>query len=147
MQRWLGVIVALVVGITPASASTRQIIEDDPGGILFEYVAKYVQWGKDEDTVRIEGDCYSACTTLFGFIPLTHICATRNAQFGFHSASEGLGGAYSEDGTLVLWALYSPKVRAVLAKHGWEKASYHPDLLLIDAQEIVKPCKWEDYHG
>ena len=146
MRRWAGVIVALIVGITPASAgSRRQIIEDDPGGLLFQYVAKYVGWQNNGDTVRIEGDCYSACTLLLGLIPPTRICATRNAQFGFHSASEG--SEYSEDATRVMWALYNDKVRAVLAKHGWKKPSFHPDLVMVDAQEIVKPCKWEDYHG
>ena len=131
---------------SPVAASTTHVIADDPGGILVAFIAKYWQWHEAGDQVRIEGGCASACTLVLAFIESDHLCATRNAEFGFHAATLGMGGPYSEEGTQMLWFFYKDRTARVLAKHGWEGPSDHPELLIIDAQEIVRPCKWEDYH-
>lgn len=151
MRRWLAALVLLCLCILPAygqePAPTTHIVADDDGGVLLAYIAKYWQWHVNGDLVRIEGECNSACTILLGIIESDHICAARNGEFGFHSASIG-PGIYSEDGTVMLWSFYrDSRTERVLKKHGWEGPSRHPELIMIDAEEIVRPCKWEDYHA
>jgi len=144
---WRAVIaILLMLSSSPAAASTTHTIADDPGGIVVAFIAKYWQWYEAGDQVRIEGRCVSACTLVLAFLPNDRVCATRNAEFGFHSASLGPEGPYSEEGTQMLWMFYKDRTARVLAKHGWEGPSDHPELLYIDAQEFVRPCKWEDYH-
>lgn len=133
--------------LTPARAVETHVIDEDGGGIVLEYIARYWQWRAAGDKVRIEGFCASACTVLLGVIEPSNMCATRNAEFGFHSATYGPGGSYAEDGTQTMWMFYRGRTARVLAKNGWPGPSEHPELLMIDAQELVRPCKWEDYHG
>lgn len=146
-MRRLLIVLSLLFLFCPSSlrAGTTQVIAGDRGGLMFQYIAKYVAWYNDDDTVRIEGDCVSSCTMVLGLVRLSNICATRNAQFGFHSASTN--GEFSEEATRIMWALFSDKIRAALRKRGWSRpAQAHQALILIDAQEFVKPCKMEGYH-
>lgn len=134
--------------IPPKKQPITHVISDDPGGIVAAYIAKYWEWNQNEDLVRIEGGCASACTLVLGLIEPSRMCATRNAEFGFHSASYGPTTEYSANGTAALWMFYEfGRIGRILKQHGWDGPSYHPALLIIDAQEIVRPCKWEDYHG
>ncbi len=155
-MRWLLAVLFLLF-CTPVYAEepdskpkpVTHTITDDPGGEILSFIARFVQWRDAGDSVRIEGECNSACTLVLGIIPSDRICATRNAEFGFHSAMLVFGPGmtrYSEEGTQLLWFFYQDRVRRVLTKNGWAGPSAHPELLVIDALEIVRPCKWEDYH-
>lgn len=155
MRRFFIALFAICVVLSPAAAQdnpagdrpTIHVISEDMGGILLEYIAKYVTWEKNGDTVRIEGSCVSACTVVLGIIPASRICATRNSELAFHSAVLAPRDIYTEEGTRLIWFFYHGRTERVLARHGWGGPSEHADLIIIDAQEIVRPCDWEDYHG
>lgn len=120
-------------------------ISGDPGGKIISYIAKYVAWNVANDRVIIDGECNSACTIVVGVIDDDKLCATRNAEFGFHSAS--FGKAYDATWTAALWTFYDGRAERVLKQHGWKGPSNHPEILVIDAQEIVRPCTGRDYRG
>jgi hypothetical protein len=144
MKKFLLMVAVATLALIGPAASKHPIIHvirDDSGGVLLQYIGKYVVWDNNGDSVRIEGACYSACTLVLGTVKFSRVCATREAVFGFHSASLHLRDEYSAEGTAVMWAFYSPNVRAKLSEYGWETPSYHPDLIMIRAQEIVRPCK------
>jgi len=139
-------VVALLFA-APATAADETITHDG-GGVIFDYITKYVTWYNQRTDVRIEGECDSACTLVLVFIPIDHICATRNAEFGFHSASTIYPGHpeikphYAPIMTAMMWELYNnvERLHRVLVKHHFAEPRNHPDFLMIDAQEIVKPC-------
>lgn len=128
-------------------------IGTDEGGVIINYVAQYVSWEQAKDRVVLTGECDSACTILVGIIDDERMCATRNAEFGFHSAFVATGPfslpKYSAHGTEMLWDFYTSHDRTVrvLERHGWKGPSEHPDLLMIDAQEILRPCTEKDLGG
>ncbi len=151
MRSLVAALLAFSLLVSPVQAApTVHTITGDPGGEILGFIAKYVQWRDNGDSVRIEGECNSACTLVLGIVPTTRICATRNAEFGFHSAmaiyTDG-STEYSPDGTQLLWLFYQGRVQRVLNKYGWPGPSNHPDIITIEALEFVRPCKWEDYHG
>ncbi len=133
-------ILALCLIATPALANPIYTIgpETDPGGIVIQYFAKYWDLREQRTDVRVEGECDSACTMVLGIIPLDHICATPNAEFGFHSAS--INGKYAKSMTEVMWEMYPDRVKRLLAPLGLGKAKDHPEIVYIDAQKIVPPC-------
>lgn len=144
MMRWLLALMLLVS--SPASAEVHRV-DDDHGGIVIEYIAKYVAWDKAKDTVIVEGACVSACTIMLGIIDNDKMCATKNAEFGFHSAVLMPYGLYTEEGTRLLWFFYQRRVRKLLLREGWESPTTpHPELIYIDAQELIRPCTFADYH-
>lgn len=128
----------LLLSAAPARAEEHVIANDD-GGLIVQYIAKYVEWDNAGDTVRIAGDCSSACTIALGLFNYNNICAVKGAKFGFHSG--GYRGGYSKGATELLWFFYAGKTERVLKRHGWRGPSDHPQLLYIDAQEIVRPCQ------
>lgn len=132
-------VLALCLLATPAAAETYTIgPASDPGGEIFRYIQKYMDWHDEHADVRVVGECVSACTLVLGMIPPAHICATANAEFGFHSASRG--GEYAPDMTSVMWNTYPRRVLRVLATVGLGKPIKHPDVVFIEAQRLVQPC-------
>lgn len=129
----------LICGLAFAPAPKTRVIINDPGGYIMEYVAKYALWAHNGDQIRIEGQCDSACTVLLGIIPDERVCATKNAELGFHSG--GLGTEYSQEATILLWSFYQERTRRVLVKRGWRGPTKHPELIYVEAQEIVRPCR------
>ncbi len=153
-MRWLmPALLIFSLCVNPVNAVEPPVthsIAGDDGGSILEYIARYVVWQKNGDSVRIEGECDSACTIVLGVVDTSRICATRNAEFGFHSASLAYANGsieYSADATRLLWWFYEDRVKRVIVRHGWKGPSFHPKLLMIDALEFVRPCTWEDYHG
>lgn len=138
-------LLALCLLATPAYANQEETIHQDGGGIILDYIARYVDWYNAQKDVRVDGECDSACTLVLAIIPINHICATRNAEFGFHSASVARTGEplrYDAVMTALMWHLYNDvdHVHRVLVKHHFATPRKHPDLVMIDAQEFVKPC-------
>ena len=73
-----------VLAATPARAVLH--ITRDHGGYVEEYKAKYKQIRDRRERVVIDGICNSACTLVFGIVPLNKICVTPKASIGFHQA-------------------------------------------------------------
>jgi hypothetical protein len=131
----------------PASANFffPRTIQYDPGGIIVDYISKYNEWRQEGATVRLTGECDSACTILFAFIPVDHICAVKGALFGFHSAADvdDRGDAvYAKAMTEVMWGWYPPEVIAALRPYGMAKPRFHPHIQYITATKIVKECPY-----
>jgi len=140
MKIILALLLALLT-ISPAHA-TNYTISDDPGGDILDFIGKYEFWLHRHAEVRIEGRCVSACTIVLSIIPNEHICATPNAEFGFHSAVRNTenGPVYAKIMTALMWEMYPDRVIRVLTPLGLGKPIEHPELVYVDAQKIVKPC-------
>ena len=69
---------------TPARAELH--ITRDHGGYVEEYKAKYKRVRDRSERVIIDGICNSACTLVFGIVPMNRICVTPRASLGFHQA-------------------------------------------------------------
>jgi hypothetical protein len=133
--------VALCLLVTPACANPVYTIAangSDFGGSTLRYISKYIAWADEKADVRIEGECDSSCTLVLGLVPLEHICATANAELGFHSATRD--GVYSDAMTKIMWELYPERVIRLLTPLGLEVAQDHPNVVYIDAQKVVRPC-------
>jgi hypothetical protein len=68
----------------PARADLH--ITRDHGGYVEEYKTKYARIRDHKERVIIDGICNSACTLVFGIVPLNMICVTPRASLGFHQA-------------------------------------------------------------
>ena len=66
-----------VLVATPARADLH--IRRDHGGYVEEYKAKYKLIRERKERVIIDGICNSACTLVFGIVPMNKICVTPKA--------------------------------------------------------------------
>src|ERR1700749_4544510 len=80
----LALLLLSLFAATPARAVLH--ITRDHGGYVEEYKAKYKQVRDSGERVVIDGICNSACTLVFGIVPLNKICVTPRASVGFHEA-------------------------------------------------------------
>ncbi len=80
----LALLLLSLLAASPARADMR--ITSDHGGYVEEYKAKYARIRDRHERVIIDGICNSACTLVFGIVPLNKICVTPRASLGFHQA-------------------------------------------------------------
>src|SRR5260370_32262388 len=73
-----------LLAATPARADLH--ITRDHGGYVSEYKAKYERIRNRKERVIIDGICNSACTLVFGIVPMNKVCVTPRASLGFHQA-------------------------------------------------------------
>ena len=73
-----------LLAASPARADLR--ITRDHGGYVTEYKAKYERIRDRKERVIIDGICNSACTMVFGIVPMNKVCVTPRASLGFHQA-------------------------------------------------------------
>src|ERR1043166_1355190 len=73
--------------IDPRSGATVKLIQDDLGGDVLHYEARYRRWAEEGARAKVDGLCASACTLVLGYLPADRICVTQRARFGFHGAS------------------------------------------------------------
>jgi hypothetical protein len=132
MRKYALAIAMLVsVGFAPAGAAVR--IQEDGGGQIGAYVAKYRALRAAGDRIEIDGTCASACTMLLGIIPRNRICVTPRASFVFHSAWDADGDrAVAADGNRLLWTSYPENVRQWIRRHG----GLHAGLITLGGPEL-----------
>jgi hypothetical protein len=108
----------LVMSVASAFATVR--IQDDRGGRIGEYFARYQALRVSGEQVVIDGTCASACTMLLGVVPRNRICVTPRAALAFHSAWDAVSGgnAASSAGNQILWANYPSSVRRWINRNG-----------------------------
>ena len=110
----------LLLLLSMASASATVRIQDDDGGQIGQYLAKYKALRVSGERVVIDGTCASACTMLLGTIPRNRICVTPRATLAFHAAwnptPEGTEVSYA--GNRYLWSNYPTDVRKWISRHG-----------------------------
>src|SRR5437764_15296397 len=73
-----------VLVAAPARADLH--ITRDHGGYVEEYKSKYKRIRDKGERVIIDGICNSACTLVFGIVPMNKICVTPKASVSFHLA-------------------------------------------------------------
>src|SRR3954466_5095397 len=85
-MRLTPVALVLLSVLVAAPARSDLHITRDYGGYVEEYKAKYWRVRGRQERVIIDGVCNSACTLVFGIVPMNKICVTPRASLGFHQA-------------------------------------------------------------
>ena len=136
MKRWFAAIALCIGLVLPANAAYR--ITNDYGGQLTHYVDMYTMLSAAEGKVEFDGICASGCTLALGFLKAENVCVMHGSKWGFHTASQG--EEFSSDGTNFAWAMYPEWVRTLLADHGMDGKSAHPDLVWFPGTTFYKRC-------
>jgi hypothetical protein len=124
------------------SASATVVLNDDIGGKMEDYTARFQNVRDSGEPVVIDGTCLSACTMVLGLLPRDQICATHNAVLGFHAAwmyDKSGNRVASASGTRDLMKTYPASVRAWIARRG----GLTPKMMYLrgrDLAAVVTPC-------
>jgi hypothetical protein len=139
-------IATLTLAAGTAHADYR--ITRDFGGYVEEYKTKYQRIRDRGERVIIDGICNSACTMVFGIVPMNKICVTPRASLGFHQAYYDKSFTFgvkvtSAGGTADLMSYYPQPVKAWINRKG----GLTPDMKKVkngmDLWTIVDPCPEE----
>jgi hypothetical protein len=136
----------LVLSAVPARADLR--ITRDHGGYVEEYKVKYERIRERKERVIIDGICNSACTMVFGIVPMNKICVTPRASLGFHQAYYDKAFTFgmkviSYEGTSDLMAYYPQPVKDWIARNGGLTPEMKKIKNGMDLWKIVDPCPEE----
>ena len=110
---------------SPARADLH--ITRDHGGYVEEYKAKYKRIRDRKERVIIDGICNSACTLVFGIVPMNKICVTPKASVGFHQAYYDKAFTFG--------------IKVTSAEGTSDLMSYYPDY-----REGLDPPQWRAHH-
>jgi hypothetical protein len=130
----------------PARADLH--ITRDHGGLVEEYKVKYARVRDNHERVIIDGICNSACTLVFGIVPLNKICVTPRASVGFHQAYYDKSFTFgikviAAEGTADLMSYYPDTVKDWIRRNG----GLTPEMKKIkngtELWKIVDPCPEE----
>ena len=132
-----------VLAATPARAVLH--ITRDHGGYVEEYKAKYKQIRERRERVVIDGICNSACTLVFGIVPLNKICVTPRASLGFHEAYYDKSFTFgikvtSAAGTSELMSYYPQSVKDWIRRNGGLTTDMKKIKNGEELWKIVDPC-------
>jgi hypothetical protein len=139
----LALLVFSFLAATPAHAVLH--ITRDHGGYVEEYKAKYKKVRDSGERVIIDGVCNSACTLVFGIVPMNRICVTPRASLGFHEAYYDKTFTFgikvtSAEGTSELMSYYPGTVKDWIRRNG----GLTPEMKKIrngaELWKIVDPC-------
>jgi hypothetical protein len=133
----------LVVMSTPAHAVLH--ITRDHGGYVDEYKTKYKRIRDRGERVVIDGICNSACTLVFGFVPMNKICVTPRASVGFHQAYYDKAFTFgikvtSAEGTSDLMSYYPETVKDWIRRNGGLTTEMKKIKNGDELWKIVDPC-------
>ena len=142
-------VVCLIVALLwcgPAFADLR--ITRDFGGFVEEYKAKYAKARDRKERVIIDGICNSACTLVFGIVPMNKICVTPKASLGFHQAYYDKAFTFgikvtSSEGTSDLMSYYPDTVKDWIRRNGGLTTEMKKIKNGRDLWKIVDPCPEE----
>jgi hypothetical protein len=136
----------LLLAISPARADLH--ITRDHGGYVTEYKAKYERIRDRKERVIIDGICNSACTMVFGIVPMNRICVTPRASLGFHQAYYDKAFTFgikvtSYEGTSDLMSYYPQPVKEWISRNGGLTTEMKKIKNGMDLWKIVDPCPEE----
>jgi hypothetical protein len=142
----LALLLLLLVAATPARADLR--ITRDHGGYVTEYKAKYERIRDRNERVIIDGICNSACTMVFGIVPLNKVCVTPRASVGFHQAYYDKTFTFgikvtSSEGTSDLMSYYPDTVKDWIRRNGGLTTEMKKIKNGDELWKIVDPCPEE----
>lgn len=87
LKRIAGVVVmGVLLCATPGMGGSLRVIQNDPGGVVREYLIEVNMATLRGDVIRIEGWCASACTL---FLSVPNSCVTPQARLAFHAPAGG----------------------------------------------------------
>jgi hypothetical protein len=134
------------VAAGPACADLH--ITRDHGGYVEEYKTKYARIRDRRERVIIDGICNSACTLVFGIVPMNKICVTPRASLGFHQAYYDKAFTFgikvnSTDGTSDLMSYYPETVRDWIRRNGGLTNEMKKIKNGEELWKIVDPCPEE----
>jgi hypothetical protein len=134
------------VAASPARADLH--ITRDHGGYVEEYKTRYARIRDRRERVIIDGICNSACTLVFGIVPMNKICVTPRASLGFHQAYYDKAFTFgikvnSTDGTSDLMSYYPEKVRDWIRRNGGLTNEMKKIKNGEELWKIVDPCPEE----
>jgi hypothetical protein len=135
-----------LLAATPVRADLR--ITRDHGGYVSEYKEKYQRVRDRHERVIIDGICNSACTLVFGIVPLNKICVTPRASVGFHQAYYDKAFTFgikvtSAEGTADLMSYYPDTVKDWIRRNGGLTTEMKKIRNGVDLWKIVDPCPEE----
>ena len=141
------VVMGLAVVAAPARADLR--ITRDHGGYVTEYKAKYERVAARGERVIIDGICNSACTMVFGIVPMNRVCVTPRASLGFHSAYYDKSFTFgikvtSLEGTSDLMSYYPRPIKDWISRNGGLTTEMKKIKNGVELWKIVDPCP-EDF--
>ena len=136
----------LLFAASPARADLH--ITSDHGGYVSEYKAKYERIRDSHERVIIDGVCNSACTLVFGIVPLNKVCVTPRASLGFHEAYYDKAFTFgnkvtSYEGTSELMSYYPQPVKDWIRRNGGLSNEMKKIKNGVDLWKIVDPCPEE----
>ena len=136
----------LCLAATPVRADLH--ITRDHGGYVEEYKEKYARIRAHHERVIIDGICNSACTLVFGIVPLNKICVTPRASVGFHEAYYDKAFTFgikvtSTEGTSDLMSYYPDTVKDWIRRNGGLTTEMKKIKNGDELWKIVDPCPEE----
>jgi hypothetical protein len=131
---------------SPACADLH--ITRDHGGYVEEYKTKYAHIRDAHERVIIDGICNSACTLVFGIVPMNKICVTPRASLGFHQAYYDKAFTFgikvtSTEGTSDLMSYYPDTVKDWIRRNGGLTTEMKKIKNGEELWKIVDPCPEE----
>jgi hypothetical protein len=132
-----------LLAAVPARADMH--ITRDHGGYVEEYKARYQRARDRQERVIIDGICNSACTLVFGIVPMNKICVTPRASLGFHQAYYDKAFTFgikvtSAGGTSDLMSYYPDTVKDWIRRNGGLTTEMKKIKNGEDLWKIVDPC-------
>ncbi len=145
-MRLAAIVIPLMLLATAARADLH--ITRDHGGYVEEYKAKYEQIRRTGQRVIIDGICNSACTLVFGIVPMNKICVTPRASLGFHQAYYDKAFTFgimvtSYEGTSDLMSYYPSSVKDWIRRNGGLTTEMKKIKNGAELWKIVDPCPEE----
>jgi len=142
----LALLLLPVLAASPARADLH--ITRDHGGYVEEYKAKYTRIRDRHERVIIDGICNSACTLVFGIVPMNKICVTPRASLGFHLAYYDKAFTFgikvtSAEGTSDLMSYYPDTVKEWIRRNGGLTTEMKKIKNGEELWKIVDPCPEE----
>jgi hypothetical protein len=139
----LALLLVSVAAATPARAVLH--ITRDHGGYVEEYKEKYKRIRASGERVVIDGICNSACTLVFGIVPMNKICVTPRASIGLHEAyydkSFTMGiKVTSAEGTADLMSYYPDTIKDWIRRNGGLTTEMKKIKNGEELWKIVDPC-------
>ena len=136
----------LCLAASPAHADLH--ITRDHGGYVEEYKEKYARIRDAHERVIIDGICNSACTLVFGIVPMNKICVTPRASLGFHQAYYDKAFTFgikvtSTEGTSDLMSYYPDTVKDWIRRNGGLTTEMKKIKNGEELWKIVDPCPEE----
>jgi hypothetical protein len=136
-------VILAALAASPAAADYR--ITRDHGGLVEQYKEKYERIKAKGERVIIDGICNSACTLVFGIVPLNKICVTPRASIGVHEAyldKRWTGGIRiaSSSGTADLMSYYPPSLKQWIARNGGLTPQMKKLKNGVPLWEVIDPC-------